>query len=303
MNQLKTFNLSQQKDYQFSKQLLDTLYPDMTQRIQSAVMALAGTMLNHDLEISLPRLEAFDLGQADLSSATDEESLSGQLRNYLNLVGRFNNYVGQSIEELIGIQLNQSRLLWTDDPNLMFVRNAVQFPDLYLVDVRQKCFLLSIEVKSWFVFATDNIKARFEAAPNIMKSDSLLILFPWYMSKLIAGVPILLQPFIGNAKALAERRDQIWLAGGLRQFQQGLVSAKRQIETPPLEVAALNKTKTKSVAYQRNGAIFEKESENFGKIWRIYDPQINAIFYPQTLEQRILNKSIATWRKDLGIDK
>jgi hypothetical protein len=309
---LATLTLTQQVDYRFSEQTLEDEYPGMTKKITDAISRLAGTKLESDLQISMPRLEAVNLANADFTTPAsvieddNEETLAQQCKSYLALLNRFNNYVGQGIEELIGTQLNGPlRPLWTDNPNLVFIRNAVQFPDLYLIRREEKRILLSTEIKSWFVFSSDNITARFEAAPNVIKEDSLLVLFPWHMTDLVFGTPILLEPYIGNAKALAERRDNIWLAGGFKEFKKGVVSPNRKIEVPvvdALKPTALNQTKTKSVAYQRKGEVFEKESENFGKIWRIYDEHINKVFYPNTLSNELLGKRITEWRRLLGID-
>ncbi len=125
------------------------------------------------------------------------------------------------------------------------------------------------------------------------------------MTDLVFGTPILLKPYIGDAKALAERRDNIWLAGGVREFERGVKSPNRKVEVPVVDATrptALNQTKTKSVAYQRKGEAFEKESENFGKIWRIYDESINKDFYTITLNNELLGKKIREWRRILGID-
>jgi hypothetical protein len=309
---LATLTLSQQLDYHFSEQTLEQEYTGMTRKITDAITSLAGRRLESDLQISMPRLEAVNLANADFTTPASaveddvEETLAQQCKSYLALLNRFNNYVGQGIEELIGTQLNGPlRHHWTDTSSLVFIRNAVQFPDLYLIHREEKRILLSVEIKSWFVFSGDDITARFEAAPNVIKEGSLLVLFPWHMTDLVFGTPILLEPYIGDAKALAERRDNIWMAGGLNGFKKGVVSPNRKIEVPIVDVmkpTALNQTKTKSVAYQRKGDVFEKESENFGKIWRIYDEYINNVFYPKTLENELLGKKIAEWRRLLGID-
>jgi hypothetical protein len=309
---LATLTLSQQIDYRFSEQTLEREFPGMTKKITDAITSLAGTKLESDLQISMPRLEAVNLSSADFTipaSAVEddiEETLAQQCKSYLALLNRFNNYVGQGIEELIGTQLNGLlRHHWTDNSSFVFIRNAVQFPDLYLIHREEKRILLSVEIKSWFVFSSDDITARFEAAPNIIKEGSLLVLFPWHMTDLVFGTPILLEPYIGDAKALAERRDNIWMAGGLNGFKKGIASPNRKIEVPVVDAmkpTALNQTKTKSVAYQRKGEVFEKESENFGKIWRIYDEHINNVFYSKTLENDLLDKKITKWRKLLGID-
>jgi hypothetical protein len=70
----------------------------------------------------------------------------------------------------------------------------------------------------------------------------------------------------------------------------------------PNNPTALNLTKTKSVAYQKKGGTWEKESQNFGKIWRIYDPTINEVFYPKVLKTQLLERTISAWRELLGID-
>ncbi len=263
---LATLTLTQQVDYQFSSTSLEAEMPGMTQKISDAIARLAGTMLKSDLQISMPRLEAVNLASANFLRSAGaveddvEETLAQQCKGYLKLLNQFNNYVGQGIEELIGVQLNGAlRDLWADDPNLVFFRNAVQFPDLYLIHKEQKRILLSIEVKSWFVFSGDDITARFEVAPSVIKDGSLIVLFPWHMTDLVFGTPILLRPYIGDAKALAERRDQIWIAGGLREFRRGIKSQDRKVEIPVVDAAkptALNQTKTKSVAYQRKGDVF-----------------------------------------------
>lgn len=309
---LATLTLTQQLDYRFSEQTLENEHPGMTKRIVDAASKLSGTKLVSDLQISMPRLEAVNLTDADFTVPAEgveddtEETLAQQCKSYLALLNRFNNYVGQGIEELIGTGLNgQLHHQWTNDPNLLFIRNAVQFPDLYLIHRTEKRILLSIEVKSWFVFSSDNITARFEAAPNIIREGSLLVLFPWHMTDLVFGTPILLEPYIGDAKTLAERRDDIWLAGGFKDFKKGRKSSRRKVELPILDVTkptALNQTKTKSVAYQQKGEAFEKESENFGKIWRIYDEEINKSFYPKTLNNELLGRTIKEWRCTLGID-
>jgi hypothetical protein len=309
---LATLTLTQQVDYRFSEQTLEDEYPGMTKKIMDATTSLRGRKLESDLQISMPRLEAINLANADFTTPASaveddsEETLAQQCKSYLALLNRFNNYVGQGIEELIGTQLNGPlRSLWTDNTNLVFIRNAVQFPDLYLIHREEKRILLSIEIKSWFVFSGDDITARFEAAPNIIKEGSLLVLFPWHMTDLVFGTPLLLEPYIGDAKALAERRDNIWLAGGFSGFKKGILSPHRKIEVPVVDMlkpTALNQTKTKSVAYQRKGEIFEKESENFGKIWRIYDERINTVFYSNTLSNELLGRKISEWRKLLGID-
>jgi hypothetical protein len=271
---LETLTITQLVDYVWETATFDSAQLNL---IKQAVSDLAGRLLTDDLVISLPRLEAVVLESANLESHNGEETLVQQCKLYLGLLNRFNNYIGQGIEELIAKHLNSV----FSGSDWKCIRNAVQFPDLYIVNPQKKTLLLALEVKSWFVFAGDDITARFEVAPNIIRPDVRLILFPWHMTNLISGVPRLLAPYIGSAKALAERRDQIWLAGGLRQFMQGQVSPDRRIELPPATEAALNKTKTKSVAYQRKNGQFEKESENFGKVWRIYEPAINAEFYPR----------------------
>ena len=150
---MKTLSLSQQTEYHFAPLLLESTYSKMLERIQTAISSVAGMLLQDDLEISMPRFEAIQLETANLSNLNEEEeTLAQQCKGYLGLLNRFNNYVGQGIEELLVTQLNSSsRSLWTDDPNLEFVRNAVQFPDLYLIDRQNKRFLLAIEIKSWFL--------------------------------------------------------------------------------------------------------------------------------------------------------
>jgi hypothetical protein len=240
---ITTLTLKQLKNYNFADGPLDDEYPGMSDGITAAIKSLQDRVLEHDLKISMPRLEALKLAEADFTRplehvADDEESrtLAELCRSYLALLNRFNNYVGQGIEELIGSELNGSlRGTWTTDGNLSLVRNAVQFPDLYLIRRKERRILLSVEVKSWFVFAKDDITARFEAAPNIIRGGSLIVLVPWCMTNLVSGSPRLLLPYVGDAKALAERRDDVWKAGGGRQFAKGQVSPKRKVETPVVD--------------------------------------------------------------------
>lgn len=263
--------------------------------ISDCINSLEGSILNRDLIISLPKLEQFSWNEntidADLIKIQEEEGIN--FSDLLGLINRLNNYVGQGIEEHLGESLNRTLVL-SNIENLEFYRNSSQFPDLFLIDNSTKEILLSIELKSWFVFSGDEITARFHTSPDAIPEGSLLIIYPWTLNKIISGSPLLLMPHVTDAKELARKRDTTWTKEGRRKIE---TIGEMGIKSP------INKIRNKSIGVQWNEktSSWETESDNFGKIWRIYDESINIDFYSLAMRHLLDNRSIADWRNIFGL--
>jgi len=289
MNKIKSISVSDMSGYKYES--LDSPNREMVDDIIiECINSLEGTILQRDLIISLPKLEdiAFDfsLKNEDILKIQIDEGID--FSDLLGLINRLNNYVGQGIEEYLCESLNVS-LASSFVDGLEFYRNSSQFPDLFLIDNNTKSILLSIELKSWFVFSGDEITARFHTSPDAIPDGSLLIIYPWLLDRIISGSPLLLAPHIADAKELALKRDSAWHKEGVK---------KVDIVTEDEIKSAINKIRNKSVGMQWNDKlkVWEPESDNFSKIWRIYDDAINIDFYSKTMQYTINGRTIASWR-------
>jgi hypothetical protein len=286
------------------KSRIKCLSQDVRESIEECIRDVSGAELNRDLELSMPRLEEVRLEKELQSGDEEEESLSEVIKSYVSVLSEFNNYVGQGIENTLVQHLNNAAYeKWSkQDQNLQFARNTVQFPDLLLVDEeKDECFL-HVEVKSWYIFASDPITARFHTAPEYIKDDCLLVVFPWYMTEIVSGTPKLLSPLVGSAKELAERRDQVWIDG----YQGRADPGTKKVETPPpghLWDNPINQHNIKSIGYQRSSTEdnWEIESDNFGKVYRFYHP-LTYDLKDDAYGKHVKGKEVSEWREILDLD-
>ncbi|WP_293913164.1 hypothetical protein [Deinococcus sp.] len=298
---------------------INDLYPDLLENIKSAIGAISEHILDRDLAISMPKLEEAVIEGVEMDSPSSDfegETIGSEFRKYLSLLNQFNNYVGQGAEEALIQILNSTRfkilwyplIHWNNLSRLKFIRNTVQFPDIHLIDTLDNTILLSIESKTWFLFSGDDITARFHVSPTYIKNDTLIVIFPWVMSKLISGSPIMYEPYICNARELAELRDKTWGAGGLKAFRKGLPFDSNRVRFASVDhlfESKVNNHNIKSSGYQSKIigglVVWEIETHNFGKIWRIYDEKINKIYKEKAFSNKLLGRTIKDWRRELGM--
>lgn len=125
-----------------------------------------------------------------------------------------NTLLGGAIEDQTVATLNATRAIW--DPSGKWVdcefrRYAESFPDVRLERNDGGQPLIGIELKGWYLLAKEEMPSfRFKASANAMTIWDLIAVFPWSLSNVISGKPILESPYIEQAKYAADLRTYYW---------------------------------------------------------------------------------------------
>ncbi len=239
---------------------------DLTARVRTALLALEGVVIE-DLRLPLP---------SDLRDIAKASAI-----------------VSGVVEDRIPALLNSARdRTWDEDGTLHeyeFRRFTIGFPDILLVErANPDNILFQMEAKSWYVLSSDPITARFITSSTVMADGTILALVAWLLDGVVGGSPKFLQIFTGDAKQIADRRDEKWEAmsppGSHRVVQPVNVPG-----TPRNLVQTLVRAEMKDQA-----GTWKAESDNFGKIHRIAHPDIQA-FQEATLGLQAAGKSLRRW--------
>lgn len=124
-----------------------------------------------------------------------------------------NSLLGGAIEEQTVSTLNATRPIW--DPSgkwadYSFKRYAESFPDVRLERAGESP-IIGIELKGWYLLAKEEMPSfRFRAAASAMTVWDLIAVFPWSLSNVISGTPVLATPYIEQAKYAADMRTEYW---------------------------------------------------------------------------------------------
>lgn len=125
-----------------------------------------------------------------------------------------NTLLGGAIEEQTVATLNATRAIWDADgqwADYEFRRYAESFPDVRLESESSKNPLIGIELKGWYLLAKEEEPSfRFRASVDAMTVWDLIAVFPWSLSNVISGTPILAAPYIEQAKYAADKRTYYW---------------------------------------------------------------------------------------------
>ena len=125
-----------------------------------------------------------------------------------------NTLLGGAIEEQTVATLNDTRAIWDPDglyADCEFRRYAESFPDVRLEREGSEQPLIGIELKGWYLLAKESEPSfRFKASANAMTIWDLIAVFPWSLSNVISGTPLLEPPFIERAKYAADLRTYYW---------------------------------------------------------------------------------------------
>lgn len=129
----------------------------------------------------------------------------------------FNSSLAATIEQQVVNQLNQLREVWDREKRYAlyrFERQPQRFPDVVLKTSAPGLSpipLLGIELKGWYVLAREREPSfRYTATPAVCSAFDLLAVFPWALSGVVSGSPILFGPFVAGARFLAEYRNYHW---------------------------------------------------------------------------------------------
>lgn len=125
-----------------------------------------------------------------------------------------NTLLGGAIEEQTVATLNNTRSIWDPDgqwANYEFRRYSESFPDVRLEANGEDLPLIGIELKGWYMLAKEEVPSfRFKASANAMTVWDLIAVFPWSLSNVISGTPVLEPPYIEQAKYAADLRTRYW---------------------------------------------------------------------------------------------
>jgi hypothetical protein len=125
-----------------------------------------------------------------------------------------NALLGGAIEEQTVATLNAARSIWDPEgrwANYEFRRYAESFPDVRLECEEESNPLIGIELKGWYLLAKEEMPSfRFRAAAASMTIWDLIAVFPWSLSNVISGTPVLEIPYIEQAKYAADLRTYYW---------------------------------------------------------------------------------------------
>jgi len=92
-----------------------------------------------------------------------------------------------------------------------FFRQAEGFPDVLFEHPRTEEGVFGIELKSWYLLAKEGEPSfRFQADPKACDEQDLLVVVPWALSNVLAGTPLVFQPYIELARYVAEYRNYWW---------------------------------------------------------------------------------------------
>lgn len=128
-----------------------------------------------------------------------------------------NSALGSAIERHVVEALNNLRHVWDSQnkyPTYAFVRYPQSFPDVRLIDrqsLSPEPILMGIELKGWFALSKEKEPSfRFTATPLACAKQDLIVVVPWVFNNVLSGHPILMAPFIDEARYVAEMRNYYW---------------------------------------------------------------------------------------------
>lgn len=175
--------------------------------------------------------------------------------------------LGSAIEVQVVETLNRIRAVWDPDdrwPRHRFVRSAQTFPDVRLLARNgngEVDIALGIELKGWYLLSKEREPSfRYTVNPAACAPQDLLVVIPWHLKNVLSGEPVVHEPYIEQARYVAEYRNHWWT--NVRETND--TPDERQV-TPPSEDASpypAPKTKIADRPVKDGG-------NNFGRIARL----------------------------------
>lgn len=94
------------------------------------------------------------------------------------------------------------------------MRQPQTFPDVTLrvsAPEIQPQILMGIELKGWYILAKEREPSfRYKVTPAVCAPADLLVVYPWALSNVISGSPVLFEPYVVSARYAAEYRNWYW---------------------------------------------------------------------------------------------
>ncbi|MCY4199950.1 MAG: hypothetical protein OXF31_09100 [Gammaproteobacteria bacterium] len=192
--------------------------------------------------------------------------------------------LGGAIEHQVVETLNRIRGVWDPDdewPRHTFVRYSQTFPDVRLQaygDEELPSVALGIELKGWYLLSKEGEPSfRYTVTPQACAEPDLLVVVPWHLKNLLSGEPVVHEPFIEQARYVAELRNWWWTY----ERQSKDAESDRQIYPPDETVTPYPAAKTKIADRPAKDG-----GNNFGRIARVD-------LLMQDYVKQMLGKSIA----------
>jgi hypothetical protein len=235
-------------------------------RIREALLALEGTVIE-DFRLPLP----------------------GDLRD----IAKAAALVSGVVEDRIPALLNGVRGHTWDADNALhafeFRRFTIGFPDILLVErANPENVLFQMEVKSWYILASDPLTARFETSPVVMAEGTIIAVVAWLLDGVVAGSPKLLRIHSDDALRLAAVRDAAW-----ENIEPP--GSHRVIHPEVVPGTPRNLVQTLARGEIHRSAGWAKDSDNYGKLDRLYDENIQA-FRAAVWSLTAAGKTLKAWR-------
>lgn len=198
------------------------------------------------------------------------------------------------VEDRIPALLNRVRATTWDEHGTLhayeFRKSPIGFPDILLVKRADPAeIVFEIEAKSWYILSGDALTARFLTAPAVIGVGTLVVIVAWMLNGVVSGSPILYRIHVDDAARLAAVRDNAWT--GIDPPGSHRVVQPNNAPGTPLN---LRQTQVRAEQLDAQGN-WVAESENFGKLERLHDPDIQA-FRDAVLDDPVAFKPLRAWR-------
>ena len=175
--------------------------------------------------------------------------------------------LGSAIEVQVVETLNRIREVWDPDdrwPRYRFVRSAQTFPDVRLSARSQDGdpdIALGIELKGWYLLSREREPSfRYTVTPSACAPQDLLVVVPWHLKNVLSGEPVVYEPYIEQARYVAEFRNWWWT--NVRETSDML--DRRQVNPPDEEVGPYPAPKTRTADRP-----VKDGGNNFGRVARL----------------------------------
>ena len=246
---------------------------DLSARIREALLAIEGAVLG-DFKFPLPG------HLKDLAKAAD--------------------LVSGVVEDRIPALLNSVRTTTWDEEGALgdyeWRKVPIGFPDIVLVRRSDPTdVLFEIEAKSWYVLSTDPLTARFLTSTTVITEGTLVVVVAWLLDGVVSGSPVLLRLYVDDARRLAHVRDDKW-TGTEPAGSHRVVEPANAPDTP----RNLLRVQVRGEIQDAAGH-WRKDSDNFGKLDRLYDDQLRA-FRDGVWDLRAAGKSLKAWHRFISKD-
>ncbi len=175
--------------------------------------------------------------------------------------------LGSAIEVQVVETLNRTRAVWDPDdrwPRHRFVRSAQTFPDVRLLARNERGdveIALGIELKGWYLLSKERVPSfRYTVTPTACAPQDLLVVVPWHLKNVLSGEPVVYEPYIEQARYVAEFRNWWW--ENVRETSDTL--DQRQVKPPDEKVGPYPAPKTRTADRP-----VKDGGNNFGRVARL----------------------------------